>query len=42
MNNKSRLKEYVNSKTSNILGFIVVIVAIGLGLKSLAKVFGLM
>lgn len=42
MNNKSRLKEYVNSKTSNILGFMVVIVAIGLGLKSLAKVFGLM
>lgn len=42
MNNKSRLKEYVNSNTSNILGVIVVLVAIGLGLKSLAKVFGLM
>jgi Mn2+/Fe2+ NRAMP family transporter len=41
MNNKSRLKQYVNSKTSNILGVIVVLVAIGLGLKSLAKVFGL-
>jgi NRAMP (natural resistance-associated macrophage protein)-like metal ion transporter len=42
MNNKNRLEEYVNSKTSNILGFMVVLVAIGLGLKSLAKVFGLM
>lgn len=42
MNNKNRLKEYVNSSASNILGFMVVLVAIGLGLKSLAKVFGLM
>jgi len=40
MNNKKRLKEHVNSKTSNILGFIVVLVAIGLGLRSLLSVMG--
>src|SRR6056297_50100 len=40
MNNKKRLKEHVNSKTSNVLGFIVVLVAIGLGLRSLLSVMG--
>jgi Mn2+/Fe2+ NRAMP family transporter len=40
MNNKKRLKEHVNSRTSNILGFIVVLVAIGLGLRSLLSVMG--
>ncbi len=40
MNNKKRLKEHVNSKASNILGFIVVLVAIGLGLRSLLSVMG--
>lgn len=40
MNNKKRLKEHVNSKVSNVLGFIVVLVAIGLGLRSLLSVMG--
>ncbi|WP_432408360.1 Nramp family divalent metal transporter [Wukongibacter sp. M2B1] len=42
MNNKKRLGEYVNSGIINILGSIVVLVAIGLGLRSILKVLGLM
>ncbi|SKC40735.1 Nramp family divalent metal transporter [Maledivibacter halophilus] len=42
MNNKKRLGEYVNSSKVNILGGIVVLVAIGLGLRSILKVLGIM
>lgn len=42
MNNKKRLGKYVNSGIVNILGSIVVLVAIGLGLRSILKVLGLM
>ncbi|SHJ71452.1 Nramp family divalent metal transporter [Paramaledivibacter caminithermalis] len=42
MNNKKRLGKYVNSGITNLLGSIVVLVAIGLGLRSILKVLGLM
>ncbi len=41
MNNKERLGEHVNSKVNNILGGIVVLVAILLGVKSLLSVLGI-
>lgn len=41
MNNKKTLGEYVNKGFSNIFGFIVVLVAIGLGLVSILKVLGI-
>ncbi|MTI70457.1 MAG: divalent metal cation transporter [Firmicutes bacterium] len=42
MNNKERLGEYVNGKVTNILGGIVVLVAVFLGIKSLLSVMGIM
>lgn len=42
MNNKKRLGKYVNSGIVNILGSIVVLVAIGLGLRSILRVLGIM
>ncbi|MCU4175265.1 Nramp family divalent metal transporter [Carboxylicivirga sp. N1Y90] len=41
MNNKSLLGQYANGRLSNILGILIVLVAIGLGLKSILSVFGL-
>ncbi|EDM43137.1 Mn2+/Fe2+ transporter, NRAMP family protein [unidentified eubacterium SCB49] len=40
VNKKSILGEYKNTKPQNILGFIIVITTIGLGLRGLLKVFG--
>jgi len=42
MNNKKRLGDYVNSGITNVFGGIVVLVAIGLGLRSILKVLGIM
>jgi Mn2+/Fe2+ NRAMP family transporter len=42
MNNKQRLGQYVNRGITNVLGGIVVLVAIGLGLRSILKVLGIM
>ncbi len=42
MNNKKRLGEFVNTPIVNILGVIVVIVACGLGLRSILRVIGVM
>lgn len=42
MNNKERLNEYANKGIANLLGGIVVLVAIGLGLRSILKVLGIM
>lgn len=42
MNNKERLNDYVNSKMTNVLGSVVVLVAIGLGLRSILKVIGIL
>ncbi len=42
MNNKKRLDQYVNKGITNLLGSIVVLVAIGLGLRSILKVLGIM
>ncbi|MDC7223358.1 MAG: Nramp family divalent metal transporter [Spirochaetales bacterium] len=42
MNNKERLKQHVNSPLSNVLGSAVVLVAIGLGLRSILKVIGVL
>ncbi|MCK8827353.1 Nramp family divalent metal transporter [Natroniella acetigena] len=39
MNNKDRLGEYVNTKFNNLLGTIVILVAIMLGARSLLSVF---
>ena len=39
MNKKSVLGNYVNSKTQNILGIIIVIATVFLGLKGILKVF---
>lgn len=41
MNRKQVLGEYVNSPKQNILAWIIVLITVVLGLKSLAKVFGL-
>jgi len=41
MNSKKLMGNNVNSKLSNFVGIIVVLIALGLGLLSLAKVFGL-
>ncbi len=41
MNNKKSLGEYVNSSINNLLGGIVVLVAIFLGVKSLLSVLGI-
>ncbi|RPH32169.1 MAG: divalent metal cation transporter [Bacteroidales bacterium] len=41
MNNKRLMGENINSIRSNILGVLVALVALGLGLLSLLKVFGL-
>lgn len=42
MNNKKRLGDFVNTRLTNVLGSIVVLVAIGLGVRSILKVLGLM
>jgi manganese transport protein len=42
MNNKSRLTKYVNSPLSNLLGSAVVLITIGLGLRSILKVMGVL
>jgi NRAMP (natural resistance-associated macrophage protein)-like metal ion transporter len=42
MNKKSVLGNYVNSKTQNIFGIIIVIATIFLGLKGILKVFNLL
>lgn len=42
MNNKKLLGKYTNSLLSNILGFVVTLVAIGLGLRSILRVLGKM
>ncbi len=41
MNRRDLLGEHVNTKAGNVAGGIVVLVAIGLGLRSLATAFGL-
>lgn len=41
MNKKSVLGKYVNSKTQNILGLLIVIATVFLGLKGILKVFNL-
>lgn len=41
MNSKPIMNQYINSKVSNILGIIVVLIAMGLGLRSLLHVFGM-
>lgn len=41
MNRKQVLGDYVNSPRQNIMGGIIVLLAFALGLKSLAKVFGI-
>lgn len=41
MNKKTLLGRYVNTGIQNILGWIIVLIAFGLGMKSLGKVFGL-
>ncbi len=40
MNSKKIMNQYINSRLSNILGIIIVIIALGLGLRSLLHVFG--
>jgi len=41
MNSKKLMGENINSRSSNIIGILVVFVALGLGMVSLLKVFGL-
>ncbi len=41
MNRRDLLGDHVNSKAGNVAGGIVVLIAIGLGLRSLASAFGL-
>ena len=42
MNNKSLLKKHTNSKWQNIFGILVVFIMIGLGLKSILHVLGIL
>jgi manganese transport protein len=42
VNKKSVLGKYVNSKTQNIFGIIILIATIFLGLKGILKVFNLL
>lgn len=42
MNNKKRLGKYANNMVQNLLGTVVVLVAVGLGLKTLLHVFGIL
>ena len=41
MNNKSIMGNNSNKKTANILGFLVVIVTLGLGLRTILHIFGI-
>jgi Mn2+/Fe2+ NRAMP family transporter len=41
MNSKKIMGSNINSKLSNISGIIVVLIALGLGLRSLLHVFGI-
>ena len=42
MNKKSVLGPYINTKTQNIIGLIIVVGTIMLGLKGILKVFNLL
>ncbi|MBK3518586.1 Nramp family divalent metal transporter [Carboxylicivirga marina] len=42
MNNKQILESYTNNKSQNLLAIIVVLIALGLGIKSLTHVMGLL